>query len=79
MKGRVELRVGSVILTNRGRLVIMSLQPNGFEVSSGGGQLEYLSLPELLETRPREAGFDGFHASLYPWWDGIGAEAQEES
>lgn len=79
MKGRVELRVGSVILTNRGRLVIMSLQPNGFEVSSGGGQLEYLSLPELLETRPREAGFDGFHASLYPWWDQLTDEARDEA
>lgn len=79
MKGRVELRVGSVILTNRGRLVIMSLQPNGFEVSSGGGQLEYLPLPELLESRPRETGFDGFHMSLYPWWDQLTDEAREEA
>lgn len=68
MKGRVELRVGSVILTNRGRLIIMSLQPNGFEVSSGGGRLEYVFLPDLLESHPRASGADALHRSLFPWW-----------
>lgn len=79
MKGRVELRVGSVILTNRGRLVIMSLQPNGFEVSSGGGQLDYVFLPDLLESRPQDAGFDGLHRSLFPWWEQLSSEAREEA
>lgn len=74
---RVRLEVGATVLTNRGRVIVSAVQPHGVLVSSGEDKPSYLSFAELVVQEPGDGG--AVHQSLYPWWDGIGAEAQEES
>lgn len=77
MTRRVRLEVGATILTNRGRVLVSALQPQGVMVSSGDGDQAYLSYSEL---EVRDAGaIDAVHVSLYPWWDGLTKETQTES
>lgn len=76
---RLTLRVGSVIMTNRGKLIVMSIQPNGFEVSSDGKDLQYMPLLDLLGAEPGEPGMDGLHKSLFPWWDSLPEDVRAEA
>ncbi len=75
---RVRLEVGATVLTNRGRVIVSAVQPHGVLVSSGEDKPSYLSFAELVVQEPAEGG-GAVHRSLYPWWDGIGAEARKES
>lgn len=77
MTRRVQLEVGATILTNRGRVLVTALQPQGVMVSSGGDEIAYLSYAEL---EARDAGaVDAIHMALHPWWDGLAPEAQAEA
>ena len=68
-----------MIFTNRGRVLVTSLQPRGVQVSTTGTEVVYISYADLEVNEPGENGVRAVHKSLLPWWDGLSKDAKRES
>ena len=76
---RVQLEVGAVIFTNRGRVVVTALQPHGVQVSTTGTEVVYISYDELVVREPGAGGIRAMHKALLPWWEGLSKNAKREA
>ncbi len=76
---RVQLEVGAVIFTNRGRVLVTALQPQGVQVSTTGTKVVYISYADLTVNEPGENGVRATHKALLPWWDGLSENAKREA